>query len=609
MRKKQRKSQVAPSHSSSQRYVNVDKIVGSKRIANARYYGLLFADRLAKGRVSVPDRPAIKMLQDIMMMNVSIDLYRQNFEPIDFSVGNMRFRIPDDFVDDDIILISEYLKRINHPVIKARLAHLVWFLEPKRRAVGFTALNAYISVLEGIDKNRYCVTDDYRNSNFIIVEYFCSAFRVMFGLGYPTRQKKVFSELIGKFVKKTAKDGDMFALFRLIEIMLSYSNMNYDIIIKTLMKYVKDEEGNVPKDQKAYIWMLLARVYEKNRETNKSIECVENAVDAYINLSNDSVSSNRMTEAVVWLNLAIYSYQFYSDSRYADLYLNLRSIEKYIPSELSSFYCSDVTSLDESSLVVDISNITLLDALYQFTILARSPDSKNLGKQAKAISKSCPVLLRIDPDVTSSSDNKILLSYGSDINEDSTYEKQIYFIEHIRRFTFVKGRLIYYNRIIGFQKRISKFDLIDVIGRSPVVPSSLVNTVADGFDRYFKGDMISAFYILIPLLERIMRQALLISGHDVTTHTRKIRVKEDHTISSILRLKRKEIEGIFGPEIVDDIERVFLAPGGPRLRHGLAHAELSDSVPGSDDSIYAMWLIWRLIALPLVPRWSEIFSR
>lgn len=608
MRKKKRKSQVSSSPLSSQRYVNVDKIAGSERIANARYYGLLFADRLAKGRVSVPDRPAIKMLQDIMMMNVSIDLYRQNFEPIDYSVGNMRFRIPDDFVDDDIVLLSEYLKRISHPVIKARLAHLVWFLEPKRRATGFIALNAYLSVLEGIDKNRYCVNDDYRNSKFIIVEYFCSAFRVMFGLGYPTRQKKVFSDLIGKFVKKTAKDGDMFALFRLIEIMLSYSNMNYDIIIKILMKYVKDEEGNVPIDQKAYIWMLLARTYEKNRETDKSIECVENAVDAYINLSNDSVNSNRMTEAVVWLNLAIYSYQFYSDSRYADLYPNLRRIEKYITSELSSLYCSDVISLDESSLEIDISNITLLDALYQFTILARSPDSKNLRKQAKAISKSCPILLRIDPDVTFSSDNKILLSYGSDINEESTYEKQIYFIEHIRRFTFVKGRLIYYNRAIGFQKRISKFDLIDVIGRSPVVPSSLVNTVADGFDRYFKGDMISAFYILIPLLERIMRQALLISGHDVTTHTRQIRVKEDHTISSILRLKRKEIEGIFGPEIVDDIERVFLAPGGPGLRHGLAHAELSDSVPGSDDSIYAIWLIWRLIALPLVPRWSEIFS-
>ena len=609
MKKRQGQSQAATSSSSSRRYVEVDKIAGSKKIANVRYYGLVFADRLANGRVSVRDRTAVRMIQDILMMNVSIDLYRQNFEPIDFPIGNIRFRIPDDFGDDDIDLISEYVKRTSHPVIKARLAHLVWFLEPRRRATGFVALNAYISVLEGIDKNKYCVTDDYRNSNFIIVEYFCSAFRVMFGLSYPTRQKKAFSKLIGKFIKKVAKDGDLFALFRLIEIMLSYSNMDFDIVIKVLIKYAKNKEGNVSIDQQAYIWMLLARVYEKNRKTDKSIKCMKNAVDTYINLSNDSINSGRMTEAVVWLNLAIYSYKFYSDSRYADLYPNLRSIEEYIPSELSSFYCSDVTSLDQSSLEIDISNITLLDALYQFTILTRSPDSRNLRKQAKAITKSCPVLLRLDPDVKSSSDNKVVLSYSSDISEDSTFEKQIYLIEHIRRFTFVKGRLIYYNRIIGFQKRISKFDLIDVIGRSPVVPSSLVTTFADGFDRYFKGDMISAFYILTPLLERIMRQALLISGHDVTRYTRQIRVKEDHTISSMLRLKRKEVEGIFGPEIVDDIERVFLAPGGPCLRHGLAHADLSDSVPGSDDAIYAMWLIWRLIALPLVPRWSEIFSQ
>lgn len=66
------------------------------------------------------------------------------------------------------------------------------------------------------------------------------------------------------------------------------------------------------------------------------------------------------------------------------------------------------------------------------------------------------------------------------------------------------------------------------------------------------------------------------------------------------------MDGIFGRALTEDISRVFLSKMGPSLRHGVAHALLSDGTPYGEDANYACWLIWRLLVWPLVPHWDKI---
>ena len=597
-------STVEPDAHRSEGYIDVDRIVGSKKVANTNYYAVIFSRSLAHGEISVSNVTIMKVIKNIMQMNVSIDPYHQAFEPSHLPHGGARSMMPDDIFGDNLAMVSEYAVRVTHPVIKARLAHLVWFLKPSSTETGAMALDAYMDVLTGIEKNEYHTKDDCRSSNFTIVEYLYSTFRVLFGLDYPNVQNKKFTELLNSFSRKFLVDEDIFSFFRLAELMIFHSKISFQEIESTLMKTIN--ENDMSSSHKAYIWRLLARASEGDKENDKIIKCIEKAVDIYMCLFETCVKSKKMIEALGMLRMAIYCYQDYGDPRHTDLHMSMHQVDEYILDELSSLYHSPAVPLDEFELEVDLSSITLSEALYQFTIIANSSDPRDLQAQAKAIFRSCPVFCRLDTPSVSESNSKLIVSSNIDKEKNSKYGAIVHHIENVRRMILVRDRIIIYNQIIGYILRVSKYDLINVIQHSPVVHPRFVDTISDGFDRYFKGDMISAFHILVPLLEDVMRQALVICGWDVTTYKSPIGIQEDRTISSLFDSKRSELESIFGSEIISDIERVFLSEGGPCLRHRMAHAGLNDGIQSDTDAIYGIWLIWRLISLPLVPRWSEI---
>ena len=108
-------------------------------------------------------------------------------------------------------------------------------------------------------------------------------------------------------------------------------------------------------------------------------------------------------------------------------------------------------------------------------------------------------------------------------------------------------------------------------------------------------------YILTPLLENALRHVLKLAGHDVTTFDDATQTQEERSISALFDQMRSELNEVFSPSIVTDIENVFLAKPGPHLRHVVAHGLLPDGGAYSPDAIYACWLIYRLSFVPLFP--------
>lgn len=604
-RPKSRQIRSAPAH-----FLDINRLIDSEKSACALHYGMIFMDILNR-RESIHDRQTLKILQDIMLLNVSIDPHRQIFEPSYLPGFNSGFPADADFYYSHIDLLSDYSEYVSHPVVKARLAHLVWFLDPSRRKIGIIALSSYIKIISHLEQNEYLAVECYRNSNFIIVELMYSTFRVLYKLDYPSRENRKFTHCIRKFIKKFEEEDDIFSFFRLVELMIYNSKSDIDVIKNILEKFVKKRSHGVKSYHRAYAWRLLAKAYGSADMNDEKMVYTKKAVDIYIRLFECCRKSRRTVESQVWLDTAIHCYQECGDRRYVDLYDKKRKNERSVLRRLSSIYSQEYEKANSFSVGVDVSNITLSEALYEFTILAGSPSPKNVLKQAKAIVQACPPVGRLSLPIWEDVDGVQKLSYSSDFRtngQGKRYDTQVHFIEEIRRLVLVRDSINFYRAIIGYERRISKHDIIDIIQHSPIVDPCFVDTVADGFDRYFKGDMIAAFYILTPLLEGIIRKALTITGQDVTIYRNPVGIQADRTISSMFESMREDIESIFGSAIVADIERVFLSEGGPCLRHGYAHAGLNDLVPSSNDSIYGLWLIWRLIALPLIPRWSEVAS-
>ena len=612
MRKKVGRAAVVPKQnkmkSVSADFLDIDKFINSEKEACALHYAGVFMWMLSNTEVPAEYRQILKIFQDIMLLNVSIDPHRQVFEPSYLPGVDSSFPNDADFYHGHIERLSDYSERVSHPVVKARLAHIVWFLDPSRKKIGIIALNSYIKIISYIEQNEYSVTAGYRNSNFIIVELMYSTFRVLYKFDYPNRESRKFTCCIRKFIQKFESEGDVFSFFRLIELMIYSSKSDIDVIKGILTKFVRKRDSRIKLHHKAYAWRLLARAYNSVDMNDDRLIYTEKAVDIYMRLFDICRKSRKIVESQVWLDTAVHCYQECGDRRYVDLYEKKRNNEQTILRRIASAYSQDSKKVSEFVLEVDISNITLSEALYEFTTLDNSPNPNSVLKQAKVIVQACPSFGRLSLPVLEDVDGVRKLSYSSSFRTQgrgTAYDRQVHFIEEIRRQILVRDSINFYRAIIGYELRVSKYDIMEIVQNSPVVHPCFVDTISDGFDRYFKGDMTAAFYILTPLLEGIIRRSLTLVGHDVTIYYPS-GIQADRTISSIFDSMRTEVESIFGSAIVADIERVFLLESGPCLRHRYAHANLNDVVPEGSDSIYGMWLIWRLIALPLTPRWSEV---
>jgi hypothetical protein len=141
---------------------------------------------------------------------------------------------------------------------------------------------------------------------------------------------------------------------------------------------------------------------------------------------------------------------------------------------------------------------------------------------------------------------------------------------------------------------------------SPFAPQGLVATFARGFLRFFRGDFVSAVYILTPLLENSLRHVLKAYGHDVSIFDDATQTQQDRTISSLFEQMRPELDAVFTTAITTDIENVFLKKPGPALRHSVAHGLLHDADPYGSDATYGSLLIMRLCLVPLYPHRDKL---
>ena len=82
-------------------------------------------------------------------------------------------------------------------------------------------------------------------------------------------------------------------------------------------------------------------------------------------------------------------------------------------------------------------------------------------------------------------------------------------------------------------------------------------------------------------------------------------LQEDRPLSALLEALRPEMEQIFTPDIVNEIDLLFVFRPGPALRHEFAHGKAGDGLCFSADVIYACWFIYRLACIPLFPEWKD----
>ena len=139
--------------------------------------------------------------------------------------------------------------------------------------------------------------------------------------------------------------------------------------------------------------------------------------------------------------------------------------------------------------------------------------------------------------------------------------------------------------------------LIQLCKLSAIVPEKREILVANALYQGFEGDFGSAIHLLAPQVENMVRQ-LLKRNNLVTTHTDQDGIENEMGLSSLVSMD--QARGILGDDLWFELQAVFTDSLSANLRNEVGHGLLDDDTSNYAYSIYAWWVVLRLIVETLI---------
>lgn len=377
------------------------------------------------------------------------------------------------------------------------------------------------------------------------------------------------------------------------------------VIASDIEEALNKQFSSIDHHTKTDLWRLAARAYRLGKDEIGRDRCKSAAAECLVGAA-DSLDRSPAA-AMMCSNLlmtAISELHGVSGKKERRLKLRHRLIDKQseVLDELSTIsHEVDLTEMVrelEQRLAVP----SLFDKLFIFATLCGSPDADELRLEALETLKRNPFSSLFETTHLDNEGKVVHRTEGGDFasNNEGAIASQIAQSESMRRGLVVRGAIQVARQNIIDQHHIDEECLATLLQHSPFIPPHQINTYTRGFIRFFQGDFVSATYILTPLLESSLRHLLKLSGYDVTILDDANQTQQDRTISSLFDQMRSPLETVISPEIVRELESVFLARPGPTIRHSIAHGLLQDRSLFGSDAIYCCWLMFRLSLLPML---------
>lgn len=563
-----------------------------------------------------PERPLLEMLASVLCMHETPSR-ASPFGPVMVMADGTRSAAPDDFSGPLVEVVVAARGRLNHPVARARLAHLAWFLERRRRDEGLAALHAYIEIIESLDHGRLEARGERGVHGVTGRDLLRRAFGVCHGLGRPAEEHEKLRKITVDQLRWADVNDDGFALRLFSDLTLDECAMPPEDIAGIVEAYIKrtaPEPAAASDDYPAQMWLLAARAHRQAKDERAAHTAAKQAAEYYA--AQAETFAGRPHGAMLashWMEVAIATLHGVPEvrERRQELRHRLVDMQGAIRDELVPIsHCTDISDL-VADMRKQFTGLPLGEALRRLIgVPGNSPDPETLLEEARRSSSENPLASLFAASHMDAEGKTIARSPGGGFGAEGataeTLEPTIMRAEGIRRGFVARAAIDVARLVIMAEHRVSEEIVLNLVRYSPALPPHLVQTTARGFTRWFEGDMVSALYILTPLLEGVLRHLLKQHGHDVTTMDDATKTQEDRTITSLYDAMRPELDEILGRAITEDIRRTFLSKLGPSIRHGVAHALLSDGAPYGEDATYACWLIWMIVTWPLLPHWDEL---
>ena len=507
----------------------------------------------------------------------------------------------DDFTAAELDFFAQIVKCIDNPLLRARLADLVW-LKDKSRGSEFAQM----------------AIDSYMKFPLTVDGWFID--------GHRSWERAIsLSRMIG-----TAA-GDRLELIRVAILLAldraSATDMAFGLTLaETLFSgdLVGEHSSAVAERLQA-----LAREFEAERNHYLSGHCYHDSAKWYA-LTNDNEKAYDMTaeeaESFVKEGEARLTFEEKSHGVAASLFEKAVQVFRSIPRAhrgqhgvderiedlraritehgqlaLEEFATISTDPVDISELVNQsrtfVSGHAMGDALQRFAGLHHM-DFNRLREQAVE-SLSGSTLRALFPKFMTSNDGRIIartpgISGHSPSSWDETEVRAEMMQFHYSPLVavVVHGKILPARDALASEHRIREADFIELARRSPIVPMGRATLFGKALAHGFNLDFPSALHLLAPQIEHMVRFHLKVAGV-TTSHLDDHGIETEYGLSTLI--EQPQTMTIFGENLTSELRALFCDPLGPNLRNNIAHGLVDDSFCYSPEAIYAWWLGVKLV--------------
>ena len=553
---------------------------------------------IATNETNTKLRKSLFLLSNICSPMIDLESRNDPFQPF-MTWGNKRSFLPIDLIDEEILYLSSILDEDFPPILKARIADILWtYSKPKNKKHSEIAIENYISM---------DVFDDFFEPDVYV--FWERAVMLAKQIKNSSLIEKIKSKLLNE-IDHPSTSWD-FHLLKIIEIFDNTDldkGLNHELAEKLLEKQKEFNHKQQFHIVEKYL-ELAAKLFKKSGNAEDSYRSL-----AFLAQATENHGDYRKNESAMVANsfykLAFQRYREIPNSYRSTLQIDqkLDTVQEKITQsgllvtdelQLISTEQINISELQEQSITHVKDKQTAFESLLYFSGVS-SCNFESICKSTENNINNSPISSLFGATSVSLDGRKISSIPPLDgKNRDDVILKNAIKNFGIHMHLVVEGCILPAQEQIQQEHLFPKEFLIQLCKFSSIVPEKREILVANALYQGFEWDFRSAIHLLAPQIENMVRQLLKRHGL-VTTHTDPNGIENEMGLSSLVSIAGAR--EILGDDLWFELQAVFTDSLSANLRNEVGHGLLDDDTSNSLYSVYAWWMVLRLVVRNVIPK-------
>lgn len=555
---------------------------------------------IANNETNTKLRKSLFLLSNICSPMIDLESRNEPFKPF-MIIGNERSFLPIDLTKEEILYLLSIVDGDFPPILKARIADILWiYSTPKNKKYSEIAIENYISI---------DICDDFFEPDI----YVFWERAVM--LAKQTRNSSLIENIKLKLLNEIDHPSTNWD-FHLLKIIKIFDNtdldkgLNHELAEKLLEKQKEFNHEQQFHIAEQYL-ESAAKLFKKAGNSEDSYRSL-----AFLAQATENHGDYRKNESTMVANsfykLALQRYREISKT-----HRNTLQIDKKLDTIQEKITQTGLLITDELQLIstkeIDISDLqehyanhvkgkqTAFESLLYFSGVS-SCNFESIWKSTEKNINNYPISSLFG--ATSVSPNGRKISSIPPLDLDGNNRDEVILKNAIKNFGIhihlaVEGCILPALNQIQEEHIFPKDFLVDLCKLSDIVPEKREILVANALYQGFEWDFRSAIHLLAPQVENMVRQLLKRNGL-VTTHTDPNGIENEMGLSSLVSIVGAR--EILGDDLWFELQAVFTDSLSANLRNEVGHGLLDDDTSNSLYSVYAWWMVLRLVVRNVIPK-------